>query len=284
MTERPKRPGPIYDRVIRPVVEGDFEAFATLLGIPVHQPPVFLPGSFEDQSWQTDLLVRTGPEQLLHMEYMRSPEADMAARMTSYRGQIMLKHPGMRLTQVAIVLGNGRLQSRDDPGTGFCLGLRTIYLRELDPALLLSRPGLAPLAVLSRGTQEERGQHLAATLDLIGRQPAHRRSVLAWAAMTLAPITLDRSTIERIRKENTMTVNDVADFYSEIDFGIELQQRGRQEGRQEGSAKVLLALLHSRFGDQAGLPELADRLARTGDDAAAVEAINAATKPEDIAP
>lgn len=92
MTERPKRPGPVYDRVVRPVVEGDFEAFASLLGIPVHQAPEFLPGSFADRSWQTDLLVRTGPRHLLHMEYMRTPEADFAARM--------------------------RTEPRHDPGTG----------------------------------------------------------------------------------------------------------------------------------------------------------------------
>jgi len=89
-----------------------------------------------------------------------------------------------------------------------------------------------------------------------------------------------------------MTAEDTADFYAESDWALILRARGlrqgRQEGRQEGReenregrARILLALLRTRFGDHPGLAELAERLSRI-DEAAAVEAVTAAASVEDI--
>ncbi|MBT0770832.1 hypothetical protein KIH74_17955 [Kineosporia sp. J2-2] len=286
MNNDPSRPGPVYDRMMRLLAQNDLPALCDWLGVPLEGAPEFLSGTFPRETLATDLLVRVGPERMLHTEYILRPTADVAGRITVYRGHIMQRHPGARLTQVALVLGEGTLRPGDDPKNGFYLGLRTLYLREADPAALLAHPGLAPLAVLARGDRRQRGERLAEAFELIAREPEHRRNVLTEATMTLAMITLDRPTIDRIRKEIDMTVADMADFYAESDFAVLIRDRGRaqgrQEGRREGSERVLLALLRSRFGPRPELPGIADLLARTDDDDAAIMAIQAAATPEEI--
>jgi hypothetical protein len=269
-----KRPGPIYDRMMRGIAEIEFAALCAWLGIHLEGETEFLSSVFARETQEIDLLARVGPERLLHLEYMRSPEPDMAARIVTYRGHIMRRHLGEQITQVAIVLGEGVLAPHDDPVTGFRLGLRTLYLRDADPKELLARPGLAPMAMLPRGSPAERAERLSSALDLIAKEPQPRQNVLVEAAMTLAMITLDRSTIDRIRKEKSMTVADFCEFYAESDFAVAF--------REQGEAHVFLELLRDRFPDAPDLEQLAAKLAAVADTAAVVRAIGRAAGPEDL--
>ena len=66
--------------------------------------------------------------------------------MLVYCGLIMRTYPGNRLTQYVLVLGGGgRIRGHDDLARyGFALDLIIIYVRELDPALLLGGPAWHP--------------------------------------------------------------------------------------------------------------------------------------------
>jgi hypothetical protein len=139
----------IYDWSMRYVVEGDIPAFCDWLQIKLEGPGELLSTDFAAERLSADLLVKVSARRLLHVEYIRTPEPDMYVRMLNYRGRIMREHKDMSLTQCALVLGEGRLQSRDDPEVGFSLGLRTEYMPEVDRHEFLSRPGLAVLAELA---------------------------------------------------------------------------------------------------------------------------------------
>jgi hypothetical protein len=277
--EAATRPGPIFDRAMRRVAEGDLAAFCDWLQVDLDGPAQILSGSFPAATLHADLLVRAGPARLMHVEYIRSPAPDMAVRMIGYRAQIMRYHPNMRVSQHAIVLGEGRVRSCDDPENGFQLGLRTIYLRECDPALFLGVPGLAPLAVLAQGSREIRAQSLASAVNVIQSAPGPQQGQLLEAAAVLATIRLDGPTIDQIRRESGMSVESIADFYSETEVGRELLNRGLEQGL-ERSSQLLTALLGEKFGEQPELAAVAERLVHWPDPAAAVHAI---TRAESLA-
>ncbi len=286
MTTTPERGGPRYDRMMRRIVEeGNFPGFCAWLGVQLKGEPQFVAGNFPSETLYTDLLARISPDRLLHMEYMVRPAADVPVRMLGYRAQIMRRYAGKQVTQIAIVLGDGHLRDLSDPETGFRLGLRTVHVRDADPQALLADPALAPMAVLTRGTREARQHRLAQALIRIRKEPPNRRSALVEASLELARIVLDRPTIDQIRKETKMTVEETADFYSESDWAKVLKDRGRQEGRQEGlrtgQARTLLALMRTRFGDHPSLDALAEELSQA-DEAVAIEAITRANRVEDV--
>jgi hypothetical protein len=86
-------------------------------------------------------------------------------------------------------------------------------------------------------------------------------------------------TIERIEKENGMNIQPLVDFYRDTEVGHRLQDLGREEGVELGREGVLLALLRSRFADGPQVRTAAHRLAEWDDEAAAIEAISAASGP-----
>ncbi len=278
---RRSRPGPIYDRAMRQIAEADLGVFCRWLGVPPTGPPEVLSGSFPAQTLYADLVVRVRPGQLLHAEYARDAEPDLAIRMAAYRVRLMEKHPGSSIRQIAIVLGDGRVASCDDPRSGFALGLQALYLRECAPETLLSDPHLAPLAVLA---SQASGRELATALSVIrtGTTPGPQQDALLEATAVLATIRLDGPTIDRVRRETGMTVESIADFYSETEVGQELMSRGNQQGIEQGIEQgvleTLTRLLRARFGDQAGLEAVAARLARWQDQDAAVTAVTRAAE------
>jgi hypothetical protein len=269
------RPGPVFDRAMRRVAEGDLEAFCEWLDVDLDGPAQILSGSFPAATLHADLLVQVSAQRLMHVEYMRSASPDLGVRMIGYRSQIMRYHPNMRISQHAIILGDGRVRSVDDPANGFTLGLRTIYLRECDPALFLGVPGLAPLAVLAQGDRESRARALFRAVSVIQAQPGPRQAQLLEAAAVLATIRLDGPTIDLIRRESGMSVESIADFYSETEVGRELLNRGIEQGL-ERSGQLLAALLRERFGEQPEIAEVTQRLVHWPDPAAAIQAVNRA--------
>jgi hypothetical protein len=169
------------------------------------------------------------------------------------------------------------VRSADDPENGFTLGLRTIYLRECDPAPLLQVPGLAPLAVLAEGDRQARARSLVAAVNVIqtGTESGPAQAQLLEAAAVLATIRLDGLTIDQIRRESGLSVESIADFYSETEVGRELVNRGIAQGI-ERSSQMLAALLIDRFGDQPEIEQIVGQLVRWPDPAAAVHAVTRA--------
>ena len=115
---------------------------------------------------------------------------------------------------------------------------------------------------------------VAGWLDPAVRDP----SATAWqqAAESLARLRLGRSSIDRIRKEilvNKEELKPLVDYYLTTDIGQEIEELGREkglsEGRSEGRSGLVLALLRARFGVEAPVQVLAERLATWDDDAAA---------------
>jgi len=138
-----------------------------------------------------------------------------------------------------------------------CSVTAVLYLRDVDPAIFLETPLLAPFAVLGRGSPQLRAEAFAACLRLIGEQGGTRTSELLEFAATLAVIRLKAPTIEQIIKEVAVTITSVAEFYRDTEFGRKLRHEGREEGRHE----MLTDLLRERFGEHPGIPDAARRLA-----------------------
>jgi hypothetical protein len=205
--------------------------------------------------------------------------------MIGYRASIMRSHPGKQISQYVIVLGEGRVRSADDPENGFTLGLRTIYLRECDPAPLLSVPGLAPLAVLAEGDRLTRARSLVAAVNVIqaGTEIGPAQAQLLEAAAVLATIRLDGLTIDQIRRESGLSVESIADFYSETEVGRELVNRGIEQGIERSSHTLLTVLLTDRFGARDDLPQIVERLVAGSDLTAAVHAVMQASSLDDLA-
>jgi hypothetical protein len=279
---------------MRYIVEADIPALCDWLDVKLEGRGDLLSPVFAAETRTADLLVKVGPGRLLHTEYVRSPESDMFARMVGYRAHIMRQYPGMSLTQYAIVLGRGRLVLRDDAVNGFYLGLRVVYLSETDPSEVLARPNLAALSILTKGDQQDRAESVLKTLRLLRTFPLDRRRGLLEAMTSLATISLDRSTIDLITKELKMTVESVAEFYSETDLGRAIGkqaheqgleqglEQGREQGRQQELTQSLIDLLRVRFGIHPQIPALAEHLAHESDRAARVRAITEAETLDDL--
>jgi predicted transposase/invertase (TIGR01784 family) len=256
-----------------------------------------------------DLLFTAGPARLMHVEYETRPRADLARRMFEYRARIMMHHPDAQFTQYVIVLGDGVVKGHDDlERFGFMLDLRVIYLRERDPEEFLSSPELAPLAVLARGSRAVRERSLAAAFRLL-KNSSHPRVIdLRLSAELLAGIRLDRPTIDRIARECDMDISDIrpmVEYYRHtnwaqellreseaevrqqgLELGLERGQqqgleRGQQQGREQGREQMLIALLRTRFGDDAHVQEAAHHLA-SWDEGAAIAAITEAADPQSL--
>jgi hypothetical protein len=231
-----------------------------------------------------DLLVTAGPNRLMHVEYESGPDKDLVRRMYDYRGRMMREYPGYRLTQYVLVLGNGLVRGYDDLAAfGFALDVRVVYFREYDPAEFLSSPVLAPFAALGRGSPAAREEALGAAIRLLWGSDHPERRLLLQITKALARTHLDSVAIDRIEKENGMNIQPLVDFYRDTEVGQRLQDLGREEGRElgreQGREKVLLALLRSRFADGPQVRAAARRLAEWDDEAAAIEAITAASGP-----
>lgn len=259
------------------------------------------PGDFVSQDTSlsapvvhADLLFTAGASRLMHVEYETSPKEDLIRRMLEYRSRIMRQHPDSRLTQYVLVLGDGRVPGYEEQkALGFTLDLQVIYLRLCDPAEFLANPALAPFAVLARGDRQQRENALGAAIRLLRNSGHPQSQTQLQITEALARIRLDPETIERVKKENGMSIEPLVDFYRETEVGHRLEELGRQQGleqgleqglaqgREEGREQLLLALLRSRFGDTPDLRAAAHRLAGW-DREAAVTAVTTVSVPSTL--
>jgi hypothetical protein len=238
-----------------------------------------------------DLAIGVGPDRVMHVEYETSPRPALGDRMYKYRGRLMENHPGLRITQHVIVLREGLVQGYDAFDTrGFSLDVRPVYLRERIAEEFLKDPFLAQFAALARGSPAVREQSLAAAIRLLLQCGDPLAQVWLPAAISLAEVHLDRSTIDRIVRESVMSVGPYVEPFVERfrdhPWGRELISKGREEGRKEGVAqggeRVLLEALRTRFGDSPQIQEAARILGGWEDVAAAVAAVSTAKDPASL--
>lgn len=271
---RQGRRGPVHDAALRSIMEADPAGACLLLGIPTPTSPVVLTASLPTATFAADLVLRMTPRRLVHVEYMRSGSSDLVARMLVYRGLLMRAHPRAYLSQHVLFLADGVVEGHDDlAANGFALDLNVVHLRTIEPEVLLRSPTLAPLAVLGRGSAEVRARALAEALTLIAEKGGERQHELLEFSTTLATITLDPNTIEKIVGEVVMTVESIKEFYKDTWMIREAKAEGREE--------LLLPLLRERFGEQPGLAEVVQNL-KTLPPGEAVHAVLAATTLADL--
>ena len=286
---RKEHPGPVYDAAMHGVLAGDPGAACRLLGIAVTTPsgvPDVLSTAFPYPvgALYADLVMRVGPGRLVHVEFERQLSAEeMVARMMGYRGVIQRRHRREVLDQYLIVFGGGRVSEFIDPVlTWFWRRLGVIFLRDLDPERFLGSPSLAPLAVLTRGGTRARARALGRALVVIHDQGGERAVELRTFAVTLAGLTVDRLTIDRVVKEAGMTPEEyVAELLWEGSFGDEYRQQirdevareVRQEAVTEGREHFVTALMRDRFGPDPQIPAVARRLLARLEDAPVAHAV-----------
>ena len=207
----------------------------------------------------------------------------------------MENHPGLRITQHVIVLRHGLVQGYDVFDTrGFILDVRPVYLRDRTAEEFLTDPFLAQFAALARGSPAVREQSLAAAIRLLLQCGDPLAQVWLPAAISLAEVHLDRSTIDRIVRESVMSVGPYVEPFVERfrdhPWGRALISKGREEGREEGrkegvtqgGERVLLEALRTRFGDGPQIQEAERILGGWEDVAAAVAAVSTAKDPASL--
>jgi hypothetical protein len=318
-----QRPGPVYDGAIRAVLEGSPKATCHLLGIPITTDdgaPVVLSASFSYPvgSLNADLVMRVGPDRLVHVEYERRLSAnEMVARMVGYRGVIQRRHQGEVLTQYLVVLRGGRVRGFIDPVLSwFWRRLGVIFLRDLDPEVLFSIPDLVPLAVLARGTPEEL---LLRSLAMIRKRGDGRGGELHASAITLAELKLSKDAITRVLEEVEMTPEEhvgnllwqtkraerwkekvteqlkeqvtqqvTEELKEQVTQQVtqQLKEQVKQEflaeALQKGREQLLISVIEDRFGPHSEASEVAHRLLARSGDAGAVQVITGAADFGDV--
>jgi hypothetical protein len=264
---------------MKEMFERDLIGGCHILGVPVNGEPVALSTEFKMTKRAVDLLARVGPGRLMHVECTIRATQTLVARMLVYRGLIMQSHPKHHISQHIVVLGDGTVRGYDDfAGNGFALDLNLLYLRSADPQAFLDRAGFAPLAILRRGDLAELEALAARAVEAVRKDGGERAERLLEFITELAPIASDPHIVERALKEAEMTIQSIAAFYRNTEFGQEIRAEGRQEGRQESLAIVL----RSRFGEHPAVPVVIDRLVLWVDHVAALNAASTAASLDEL--
>jgi hypothetical protein len=277
----------VYDAVMKEMFERDLIGGCQILGVPVNGEPVALATEFKMTKRAVDLLARVGPRRLMHVECARRATWELVARMLVYRGLIMQSHPKDHVSQHIVILGEGTVRGYDDyAGNGFALDLNLLYLRSADPEAFLHRAGFAPLAILRRGDLPELEELAGRAVKAVQKYGGERADRLLEFITELAPIASHPSIVERAIKEAEMTIQSIAAFYRNTEFGQEIRaegrEEGREEGRQEGRHESLTIVLQSRFGRHPAIPVVADRLVVWADHVAALNAASTAASLDEL--
>jgi len=283
--DRDSRPGPVYDAVLKAMFEFDLRGACRLLGVPVEGEPVALAVEFTLTTKVVDLLVKVGPNRLMHVEYARRASDELVPRMLLYRGLIMQQFPKHHLSQHIVVLGEGTVTGFDNyEQNDFAVNLDVLYLRDADPDQFMDDVNFAPLALLRRIDPAEKVKVAARVIEMIRERGGKRLAQLLEFIAVLAVIASDRAVVEKIIEETEMTVESIAEFYRDTSVGQQLCQEGKEKGREEEREALLAALITERFGPSPQAAALAHRLARLPDGAHAVHLITTATSLGDLQP
>ncbi|PSB49449.1 hypothetical protein C7B67_16850 [filamentous cyanobacterium Phorm 6] len=133
---------------------------------------------------------------------------------------------------------------------------RVIRLWEQDPALLLSVPGLLPLATLSQTNSPRTLLEQIATQIATIEEPTQQADLLA-CTQVLAGLRFEKDLIRQLFRKETMRGSVI---YQEIreDGLLEGRQLGLLEGRKDEALSLLTRLLIRRIGPIA--PETTEQI------------------------
>ncbi len=288
------RPGPHDDNALRALAVDELVTLCRWLGIDADPGTVRLEQALPSTPRFSDLLVGAGHGRLSQVEFVRRPTPDLPHRLVEYRSAIMRQAPDSVLRQHVVVLAEGHVETELTDGSEFWCRFHVTYLRELDPADLLTLPALAPLAVLARPPLgQRRTDVLREALQVIHRYaPPTRVPRLAELATVLAAIHLDAATIESLGRESVMPISledtQAGRMIAERHRAEGLEQglsqgfvQGRSEGLSRGEQVVLAQLISARFGRDDRTEQIARRLLGYGEQAA-VDAVLTARSLDEL--
>jgi predicted transposase/invertase (TIGR01784 family) len=239
----------LYDTVSKHLIENYSQDFATWLLGKSCTLTRLEPSELSIEPIRADALIYIGENQILRLEIQANPDPNIPFRLLDYRTRIYRKYPDKQVKQVVIYLKptNSDLvqqTSFEIPGTVHTF--QVLRLWEQPTEQFLSTPGLLPLAVLSKtSNQEATLRQVAEIIDKV--ENPQSQSAISDITAILAGLILDKALISRILRRDIMQESVV---YQEIlEVGL---QKGRLEGRQEGIA----------IGEQRGSKEAKTIIAR----------------------
>ena len=188
--------------------------------------------------------------QILHLEFETRPYSDppIAFRMLDYYVRLKRQY-SCSINQVVIFLQETRSEQvfvSEYTDTQIRFQYRVIRLWEQDPALLLSVPGLLPLAALSKTnsprTLLEQIANRIATIE----EPNQQADLLA-CTQVIAGLRFEKDLIRQLFRKETMRESVI---YQEIreDGLIEGRQQGLQQGLQQEALSFVTRQLTRRIG------------------------------------
>jgi predicted transposase/invertase (TIGR01784 family) len=188
--------------------------------------------------------------QILHIEFETRPYSDppIAFRMLDYYVRLKRQY-SCSINQVVIFLQQTASEQAfvseyTDTNTRHCY--RVIRLWEQDPALLLSVPGLLPLATLSQTNSPRTLLEQIATQIATIEEPTQQADLLA-CTQVLAGLRFEKDLIRQLFRKETMRGSVI---YQEIreDGLLEGRQLGLLEGRKDEALSFLTRQLTRRIG------------------------------------
>ncbi|MEG3930687.1 MULTISPECIES: Rpn family recombination-promoting nuclease/putative transposase [unclassified Microcoleus] len=190
--------------------------------------------------------------QILHLEFETRPYSDppIAFRMLDYYVRLKRQY-SCSINQVVIFLQQTAseqvfVSEYTDANTRH--GYRVIRLWEQDPALLLSVPGLLPLATLSQTNSPRTLLEQIATQIATIEEPTQQADLLA-CTQVLAGLRFEKDLIRQLFRKETMRGSVI---YQEI------REDGLLEGRKNEALSFLSRLLIRRIGTIA--PETTEQI------------------------
>lgn len=198
--------------------------------------------------------------QILHLEFETRPYSDppIAFRMLDYYVRLKRQY-SCSINQVVIFLQQTAseqvfVSEYTDANTRH--SYRVIRLWEQDPALLLSVPGLLPLATLSQTNSPRTLLEQIATQIATIEEPNQQADLLA-CTQVLAGLRFEKNLIRQLFRKETMRGSVI---YQEIreDGLLEGRQLGLLEGRKDEALSFLTRQLTRRIGSIA--PETREQI------------------------
>ncbi|MCC3591682.1 Rpn family recombination-promoting nuclease/putative transposase [Microcoleus sp. PH2017_28_MFU_U_A] len=251
-----------YDNTCKYLAEKFPAAFVSWL-LPIDEPTdiqVLKTELIQEPIRADSLVFLQTDNQILHLEFETRPYSDppIAFRMLDYYVRLKRQY-SCSINQVVIFLQQTAseqvfVSEYTDANTRH--GYRVIRLWEQDPALLLSVPGLLPLATLSQTNSPRTLLEQIATQIATIQEPTQQADLLA-CTQVLAGLRFEKDLIRQLFRKETMRGSVI---YQEIreDGLLEGRQLGLLEGRKDEALAFLTRQLTRRIGSIA--PETREQI------------------------
>jgi hypothetical protein len=208
---------------------------------------------------QVDALISIDGRFSHHIEFQANGEPRFDLRMLDYRLRLyrLPELVDTEITQHVVMLGRGTIEHQlHDDQLDYTFAVH--YLRDEPVAPLLADAGLAPFAALADLPDDaHRAKALRAAFDLIAAvSDDETREMLTQAATDLAALRLDEDTIDSTWEDSAMTIPSLTQ--RKYDEGV---KQGVKQGVQQGGERFVASVLRQRFGPDARIPAIAQRLA-----------------------